>query len=293
MSGLVTFRHDLGDDVTRVKHARCGAVFTIAEVDDDISPAQDGSGKLLCERCESERAGAGYGFMPVRRRSALERAGGKPYGPLPWWFARGEGLHLSPTEFRLVVALWGFQGEHEEARPTLATLAALCERGERHVGRVLDSLVERGLILRWRRSRRQAYRYDVGPLVRGEVVAGRQPSADTDVRTRDAPSADTDVRSDEIGHDASEVENVAPGTRVRTSTSSQTGHQRPHSVRTSTSGEEELAEEELQEEDPTSSGRAGRDFDDEDAAAFQSLPAKWRAIGERWAADGDGESVVA
>lgn len=270
---LLTHRDDVPDDVTRVRHARCGRTFSVDDVEND------GADKLLCQACEDESAGTGYGFIGLRRLSATERAGGMPYGPLPWWFARGERIALNPLEFRLIMALWGFQGQHDEARPTVATLAALCGRGERHVGRVLDSLTERGLLHRWRPSLRQAYRYDVGPLIRGEVDADTAASPDTHVRTESGATPDTHVRTRDADEGAAGATNDAQELRDRTSTSTQTGHPCTDSVRTPTSGEEEVGEEEPEEEEPTVVGSGAAPDIDDDA----ELSPEAQAYADEWA----------
>ncbi|MGH2714208.1 MAG: MarR family transcriptional regulator, partial [Thermoleophilaceae bacterium] len=99
-----------------------------------------------------------------------ERTGGRPYVPVACALLRGEGPRLDPVEFRLAMALAGFQGDRDDCYPSRAELATAARVKAPTVSAAVNRLVDRGLVARWRPSRRGRNHYDVRPLLRGTAA---------------------------------------------------------------------------------------------------------------------------
>jgi hypothetical protein len=101
-----------------------------------------------------------------------------PWGALPYAFAKGHNYpaaDLTDLQFRLVIALWAYQGGAEDGWPSMETLTVdvgrsldKYGRANQAVRRALTELADAGYVERSRKSRRDSYRYNITPLVHGE-----------------------------------------------------------------------------------------------------------------------------
>jgi len=151
-----------------VRHGSCGTTYEVATMVEDEQT--DGAEKMCCRSCEDESPGSGYGFHPAPNGpSATEVTGGRSYATIAHAFLRGEGPQLSALEFRLVLALAAYEGTHASGWPKIEDLAqAVQVKKLDTVTKAIRRLVERGLVERWRPSRRGPNHYSVRPLLRGD-----------------------------------------------------------------------------------------------------------------------------
>src|SRR4051812_32393855 len=235
------------------RHVGCGTTYPVDDFDDLLDSR---AGKLCCQSCEQNELGSGYGFVAAKAPKVDERTGGQSWQPVPCWLLRGDGPELDPLEFTLLLRLWGYQGAHRSAKPHIDTLADGVGRGERQVQRVLERLVERGLVERWRPSPRGGYRYDVSAFVAGARSAASTPSTPPPGLAIEPPPHDEREPCDPV-HDPGDADDVAAAPTPDTSVASHPTPMSPLTPDMGVASEVEPGEVEPDEVEPPLRGGSG------------------------------------
>ena|GEM_PF-4785300 len=158
----LTWPDEVPAGTTWVRHAACRRTFPLSTI------GVDGAGKLLCEFCEADEPGAGYGFVAIRRPAVadlLPEPLASAYTPLPHaLWDHGHRLGLDKNAKLVIGALWRHQYGKPQAYPGVDLLAVETGLGEKTVRLTTSALSRRGLLIVERVGKKATNRYDLTPL---------------------------------------------------------------------------------------------------------------------------------